>query len=121
MTTCSPTTVDEAVQAAILESLTDTLVVSRLTRTRDASGGTKETWTDQPGTVPCWIAPSGGSDLILADRMGLLDTYTILVPWSADILTTDRVKSGGTTFDVSYVPEYDSGRDLKALVAVVAK
>lgn len=105
MTTCAPTTLDEAVAGAFLAVLTDSLVVHRLTRTPDSSGGTTETYAAQAGTVPCLVAPTGGGELIVADRLGLVDTYTISVPDSADILVTDRLVVGGTTYHVQYVPQ----------------
>jgi head-tail adaptor len=104
MTACAPTTLDEALAGAFLAVLTDSAQVMRLTRTPDASGGTTETYADQ-GAIPCHVGPTGGGELIVADRLGLVDTYTITVPAGTDVRVTDRLVANGLTFHVQYVPQ----------------
>jgi len=118
MTTCAPTTLDEAVAAAWADLLTDSAQVTRLTRTPDSSGGSTESYADA-GTVDCYITPTGGGELIVADRLGLLDTYTVVVPYGSDIRVTDRLVANGLTFHVQYVPQGGTDASPLGVIATV--
>lgn len=119
MTTCAPTDLDEAIGAALLDVLTDQVQVKRLARTPDTSGGSTEAYADHGSPIPAYIAPSGGGELIVADRLGLIDAYTITVPWGSDILDSDRLAAGGLTFQVQYVPKADTAGVTASVVATV--
>lgn len=119
MTTCAPTTLDEALAGAVLDLLPDALVVERLTRTPDSSGGTTEAYAQVQADVPCRVRPTGGGELILADRMGLADAYTIMVPYGTDIQAPDEVLALGLRFHVQFVPQADSAGLVTRLIATV--
>jgi head-tail adaptor len=103
MTTCAPTTLDEALAGAYLDVLTDLVAITRLTRTPDSSGGTTEAYAAL-ATVQGHVAPTSGGEVILADRLGLVDTYTVTLPPGTDVVVTDRLAANGLTFHVQYVP-----------------
>jgi head-tail adaptor len=121
MSTCAPTTLNEALDGAFLGILESTLVVSRLARTPDQSGGGVESYQDQPGTVPCHVAPAGGGELLVADRLGYVDAYTITVPYGMDLRVTDRLKALGRVFQVQYVPQVGTDHaPMRCIASVVA-
>lgn len=103
MATCSPTTLDEALAGAWSAILTDQVDITRLTRTRDSSGGTTEGYTAL-ATVQGHVAPTAGAEIIVADRLGIVDAYTITLPYGTDVKVSDRLAANGLLFHVQYVP-----------------
>lgn len=126
MTTCAPTSLDEALDAAALDVLPDALAVHRLTRTPDSSGGTTEAYVPVVGlgAVPCRIgtlSSTGGGEAIVADRLGILDGYGVTVPAATDILVTDRLAVGQDTFHVQAAPRPGSLSPWRRLIATVVE
>ena len=120
MTTCAPATLDEAVAAAFLAVLTDQVAITRLTRTPDSSGGTTEAYTAL-ATVQGHVGPTSGGEIIVADRLGIVDAYTVTLPPGTDVKVTDRLEANGLVFHVQYVPQ--GGTDpapMACLATVVA-
>ena len=118
MSTCAPTTLDEAIAGAWTDVLTDQVTVTRLTRLPDASGGSTESYR-AVADLAAFIEPSGGGELIVADRLGLIDTYTITLLPQADVKVSDRLEAHGRVFHVQYVPQGGTAQVPVAVLATV--
>lgn len=117
-----PTTLEDAIGAAILDALPDLLAVERVTRTPDSSGGSTESYQEVVGlgAVPCRIWPTGmGGEAIVADRLGLVDPYTVTVPYPTDIRDNDELVSHGLRFHVQAAPAIRSGGVVQRILATV--
>lgn len=119
MTACAPESLSEAVATAVGDTLTDRLAVERLTRTPDSSGGTTEGYTPTLADVPCRIVPSSGGEGIIADRLGLLDAYTITVAAGVDIRVTDELVAHDLRFHVQAAPLVNTDALTRRVVATV--
>lgn len=117
-----PTTLEDAIGAAILDALPDHMAVERVTRTRDSSGGSTESYQGVVGleAVPCRIWPTGVSgEAIVADRLGLVDPYTITVPYGTDIRDSDELVAHDLRFHVQAAPAIRSGGIVQRVLATV--
>lgn len=83
-------------------ALPGTAVIQTESFTDDGGGGGTVAWT-AAGTVSCRIAPLSGSEREIADRVAEDATAMLTLPAETAITESDRVITGGETFNVLYV------------------
>jgi SPP1 family predicted phage head-tail adaptor len=83
-------------------ALPGTAVIQSQTYVSDGGGGGSVTWT-AAGTVPCRIAPLGGAERLIGDRISPDADSVITLPWNASVTEGSRIVSGGGTFNVEHV------------------
>lgn len=85
------------------ETLQDTAVISRPTKTPDGQGGKTSTWS-VVATVPARIAPAieggGQAEGSMAGRAGASSSVFVNVPALTDVRLTDRVAILGRALEV---------------------
>ncbi|MBI4496310.1 MAG: head-tail adaptor protein [Chloroflexi bacterium] len=91
-----------ALRTSLEESLPDTAVVQRVTRTADDMGGFTESWA-AAGTAACRVAPLGSrtpEERVFAERIAPDVPWVITLPQGTDVTAEDRVTVGARTFEV---------------------
>lgn len=80
------------------EALPDTCSRERVTLTADGTGGhTQKTDTQ---SYACRVAPTSGRDLEIAARLTSAVTFTVTLPWDADVISEDALLIGGRRLEV---------------------
>lgn len=74
--------------------------VQRPTATSDGRGGQTLTFTTVKRRVPCRLAPSSGTEAVVAGRLTARESWTLTFLHDSDIRPQDRVVVGGHTFEV---------------------
>lgn len=88
------------------QALPGTAVFMQPQRVSDGQGG--ETWAYvAAGTVAARLASSGGEELELAGRLGVLRPYTLTVPADTALDETYRVQFGTTVVEIKSVMTMD--------------
>lgn len=95
------TTSDIAGMRATLDlSLPGTAIIVRPSGSSDGMGGVTDAWA-AAGTVSARLSPSGsGSDQIAGGQVINEAPWTVTVPASTDVRTTDRITISGQTLEV---------------------
>lgn len=106
-------------QAAAAETLDQTAIIQRATRTADDMGGQTESWSNA-GTASVRVGaalflPSEGA---LADRIAGRETWYLSFAGTADVRSVDRVAVGSRTFEIVGVYGPRSYEILRRVVAV---
>lgn len=89
-----------ATQAA---ALPDTCTVKKRTLTSDSAGGYTETWAARASNVACRLAPvrsSADTERLAGDAFRGRSLWQLTMAAGQVIEHTDRVESGGVTYDV---------------------
>jgi hypothetical protein len=88
-------------RATAQSSMFDSCAVTRLTQASDGAGGQTETWATV-ATVACRVTPQviRGRDLDIAERIAMSQQFIITVPAGTNVLVSDRIVSGGVTYEV---------------------
>jgi SPP1 family predicted phage head-tail adaptor len=87
-----------AMRAIQGEALPDTCSRERVTLTADGTGGhTQKTDTQ---SYACRVAPTSGRDLEIAARLTSAVTFTVTLPWDADVISEDALLIGGRRLEV---------------------
>lgn len=98
--------------------LPDVVEVLRSTETRSPTGGT----TISPGAVVAVFAsrlgPASGSTRMVASKVTAIETAVITMPWGADVKVTDRLRTGGITWEVEAVVDRSDEYDFLRKVVV---
>jgi len=81
------------------DSLPGTATLTSGTIVSDSGGGGTTTFAAS-GTVDCRVAPVGGSDREVADRLSSEADWIITLPAQTSIQTDDRIVTNGGTFAV---------------------
>lgn len=91
-----------AARAEANEFLFETGEVHRLSRTRNEGGGVVERYGLVPGmdNVPANLKRREAREVVIADKVQLLETAGLEVPFGTDIRETDRVVVGGKVWEV---------------------
>lgn len=81
--------------------LADSCQIQRPTLASDAAGGQTESWATVT-TVACHVAPTGSqaAERLIAERLTSDVPWTIRLPFGTDARATDRIVSGGRTYEV---------------------
>lgn len=99
-----PVVVADAVRATLVRSvLKQQATIQRVTRAPDGRAGSTRTWSDVPGTIPCFVdlpardrpGEYQGNDLVVSESdadVMVLDTVTLSVQ--------DRLVVDGITYEV---------------------
>lgn len=84
-------------------ALPDTAVIQSVGRASDGMGGGTETWTAS-GTVSCRVAPrqsTRGSEAGRADAQAAVNDWIITLPHGSTVTETNRVVTGGVTYEIT--------------------
>jgi Phage head-tail joining protein. len=106
-------------QTVLNTSLPGTAVLQRNTQASDGQGGKTDAWAAY-GTVACRISPfvrRMGGEENLGARVEAVRERLITLPASTDITETDRIVTGGQTFEVLAMDgarSYELGRRVHA-------
>ncbi len=96
-----------AMRSTLDASLPDTCQVTRKTPVPDGAGGQTVTYPNAGSAVACRIAPATDAvrraEDIIAGRVAQDAPWLLTLPNGTDVVATDRVTSGGRTFEVSVV------------------
>ncbi len=89
-------------QATLTDSLPDTGVIKRVTRTSDGMGGFTDAFA-AVGTAVVRIGPMQPRDeAIVSGRLGADTAWVLTFPNGTDVVSADRVVVGSRTFDVTF-------------------
>ena len=85
--------------------LPGTAIIQAFTPTSDGAGGFTETWTPvSSGTVTARVLPlTFGQVEVLAAAEGVRVEYIVILPYTAPIVTGNRVSVGGTAYNVRWM------------------
>lgn len=100
-------------RGTVTESQLDTCTIERATQASDGQGGRIDTWANLATGVRCRIRRAGGGqETEIANRLTSAVPWTIVLPYTQDVLARDRivVTSQATTrrFEVLAVLALDS-------------
>ena len=87
-----------AMRAIQGEALPDTATRTRKALVPDGMGGHTETPSTE--TYACRIAPTSGRELEVAARVTSAVTFTVTLPYDADVVASDELTANGRTFNV---------------------
>lgn len=89
-------------RAEVLGDLNTTASVLRKSQVRDSSGGFTDSYT-AVATYPCTMVlfPIRPREVEAAERIQSIRYWQFLFPYTADVQETDRLLSGGRTFEVT--------------------
>jgi len=106
---------------SLLDSLPHTCTVKRRTRTVDAMGGSKDSWTTVSSSVSCWRQPL--SDREMADYMSRGITVDTKFFFASDpsLDETHQLTVGSDVYTVRSVSSPDSGAGLGVVWRMVCK
>lgn len=84
----------------------DTITILRAPLERDGHGNDKRNWSAAAETpvTGCDAQPVGSQETLVNEDQVLL-SYKVYAPAGTDVVATDRVSYGGTTYDVFGEPE----------------
>lgn len=85
-------------------ALPDRATIQRRAEVSDGGGGTTTSWSTHAAEVPCRLSPVGGGEIgTIGGRIS--DEATSLVTMAAgqDVVESDRLVIGDTTYDVQLV------------------
>jgi SPP1 family predicted phage head-tail adaptor len=91
-----------SMRATAAEALPGTAVIQTFAQVSDGGGGYTETWT-AAGTVDCRMAPIGGSEREMADRISADAEFVFTLPTTASVTTNSRLIHDGGTFNVEAI------------------
>lgn len=82
------------IRAAMVPRLPDQCTILRYSRVSDGAGGYTETWTADPSSVACRIAPSGRSaaEQLVAGRVGSVEIYVGTFQYDVTLGGRDQVR-----------------------------
>ena len=96
-----PAFVDPRLMGALESHFPDLCTIQYLTETVDADGQGVKTWTDRHTDVPCNVMPLKGREIKRPNQTYVVaNTSIVLQGHYADIVESDRVIVGGTTYDI---------------------
>ena len=84
-----------AIQGA---ALPDTATRTRKTYVSDGMGG--QTPSESTTSYACRLAPTSGRELEVAARVTSAVTFTVTLPYDADVVASDELTVNGRTFNV---------------------
>lgn len=84
------------------QTLDGTAVIQRPTNTTDSQGGYTQTFA-AAGTVSCHLSPIAADERVVGDRIATDTDKQLTVAGTVDLRQTDRVVTGGTTYEVESV------------------
>ena len=84
-------------------ALPDTCVIQARTLATDGQGGRTETYATSV-TTTCRVAPAGqtsqGTEVVRGDGTRTLADWVVTLPYNTSISQTDRIVTGGVTYEV---------------------
>ena len=95
MLSASDLTTMRAAQAA---ALPDTATRTRKTYVSDGMGG--QTPSESTTSYACRLAPTSGRELEVAARVTSAVTFTVTLPYDADVVADDELTVNGRTFQI---------------------
>jgi head-tail adaptor len=92
-----------SMRATASQALPGTAVIQSQSFASDGGGGGSLTWA-AGGTVDCRLAPLGGTEREIADRISSDADYIVTLPYDASVTTNSRlIINGGGTFNVEAI------------------
>ena len=98
--------------------LPDSATRSRYVRVPDGMGG--YTTTSSTASYSCRIAPTSGNELELASRLTSAVTFTVTLPYDADVVASDELTVNGRTFQIVAVLRGEAWQTALRVLAVEA-
>ena len=96
--------VDTRLMGALESHFSDRCTIQCLTETADADGQVVKTWTDRHTDVPCNVMPLKGKEIRGPNQTYVVaNTSIALQGHYADIVESDQVIVGSTTYDILLV------------------
>jgi SPP1 family predicted phage head-tail adaptor len=99
-------------------ALPDTATRTRNVETPNGMGGYTQTPTTT--TYACRIAPTTGRELEIAARLTSAVTYTVTLPYDADVVADDELTVNGRRFKIEAVLQGGAWQTALRLLAVEA-
>ena len=87
-----------AMRAAQALALPDTATRTRKTYVSDGMGG--QTPSESTTSYACRLAPTSGREVEVAARVTSAVTFTVTLPYDADVVASDELTVNGRTFNV---------------------
>ncbi len=98
--------VDTRLIGALESHFSDRCTIQCLTETVDADGQVVKTWTDRHTDVPCNVSPLKGKEIRGPNQTYVVaNTSIALQGHYADIVESDQVIVGSTTYDILLVEQ----------------
>jgi SPP1 family predicted phage head-tail adaptor len=105
-----------AMRAIQGEALPDTATRTRKALVPDGMGGHTETPSTE--TYACRIAPTSGRELEVAARVTSAVTFTVTLPYDADVVASDELTVNGRTFQIVAVLRGEAWQTALRVLAV---
>jgi len=105
-------------RAAQALALPDTATRTRKTYVSDGMGG--QTPSESTTSYACRLAPTSGRELEVAARVTSAVTFTVTLPYDADVVASDELTVNGRTFQIVAVLRGEAWQTALRVLAVEA-
>lgn len=77
--------------------------LQRATSSRNASGQEVKNWETIQSGIQCYVRGLSGTEIVAAERVGHKINGRMYCDKSVEAIKTDRIVSGGKTYEIEYV------------------